>query len=556
MTSTEVCFKCSGPAVTVTPTGYPACVGDDCYPEGIWPPPGDPKQVARRIEQLLTDDDVLILRRWRATWMRWRGTHYVEEEDASVRADVYNQLEHAVYLDQNSKEPKVVKWQPTSYRVRNVLEALESGTYLASVTMPPTWILGDGPRHLVAVKNGLLNVATRELVPGSPRFFNLSSVPFDYEPSVGPPLRWLEFLNQLWPDDPEAIATLQEWFGYCLSGRTDQHKILLIVGPTRAGKGVIGRVLTSLVGRDNVAAPTLASLSTNFGLSPLIGQAIALVSDARLGGRDTYQVVERLLSISGEDTLTVDRKYREPWTGRLTTRFVILTNELPRLGDASGAIAGRFVVLMLKRSFRGQEDFGLTDTLMEELPAILNWSLDGLARLNERGRISEPESSREAVTSLQDLASPVAAFVRDRCARAFDKSVTVDAIYAAWKEWCEENGRARPGSKATFGRDLAAVDPSIRRTRPEIEVAIAGEMMKKVRVYTYEGIALSTNNDDSLGHLGRDATETAPGPSSPSKTPLFPHSENGHSGQDPLHLLEQELGATEVDPEPDSVEVF
>ena len=25
--------------------------------------------------------------------------------------------------------------------------------------------------------------------------------------------------------------------------------------------------------------------------------------------------VERLLSISGEDTITVDRKYREPWTG-------------------------------------------------------------------------------------------------------------------------------------------------------------------------------------------------------------------------------------------------
>jgi putative DNA primase/helicase len=55
-------------------------------------------------------------------------------------------------------------------------------------------------------------------------------------------------------------------------------------------------------------------------------------------------VVERLLSITGEDTLTIDRKYREPWTGRLPTRFMILTNELPRFSDSSGALASRFVV--------------------------------------------------------------------------------------------------------------------------------------------------------------------------------------------------------------------
>ena len=55
-------------------------------------------------------------------------------------------------------------------------------------------------------------------------------------------------------------------------------------------------------------------------------------------------VVERLLSVSGEDSLTIDRKYREPWTGRLPTRFVVMTNELPRLSDSSGALASRFIV--------------------------------------------------------------------------------------------------------------------------------------------------------------------------------------------------------------------
>jgi putative DNA primase/helicase len=52
-----------------------------------------------------------------------------------------------------------------------------------------------------------------------------------------------------------------------------------------------------------------------------------------------------LLSITGEDTIIIDRKFREAWTGRLQARFPILSNELPCLADASGALASRFIVL-------------------------------------------------------------------------------------------------------------------------------------------------------------------------------------------------------------------
>jgi putative DNA primase/helicase len=178
-------------------------------------------------------------------------------------------------------------------------------------------------------------------------------------------LRGLEFLDQLWPEDHEAIETLQELFGYCLTGDTRQQKLFLIVGPKRSGKGIIARVLTHLVGKGNTVAPTLAGLGTNFGLAPLIGKQVAIISDARLAGRaDQHAIAERLLSISGEDTITVDRKYREAWTARLQIRFLILSNELPWLADASGALGGRFIVLVLIHSFYGREDLGLTDRLL------------------------------------------------------------------------------------------------------------------------------------------------------------------------------------------------
>src|SRR6185369_16875577 len=134
---------------------------------------------------------------------------------------------------------------------------------------------------------------------------------------------------------------------------TSQQKILMIVGPKRAGKGTIGRILTAVLGSANVAAPTLGGLANNFGVAPLLGKPVALISDARFSGRSSEQaiVVERLLSISGEDMLTIDRKNREPLTVKLPTRFTILTNELSRLTDASAALPSRLLVLQLTRSW-------------------------------------------------------------------------------------------------------------------------------------------------------------------------------------------------------------
>ena len=85
-----------------------------------------------------------------------------------------------------------------------------------------------------------------------------------------PARRWLAFLRTLWGNDVELINCLQEMFGYLVSGDTCQQKMFLLVGPKRGGKGTIGRVLTRLLGRHNVAGPTLSTLGTNFGLQDLI----------------------------------------------------------------------------------------------------------------------------------------------------------------------------------------------------------------------------------------------------------------------------------------------
>jgi putative DNA primase/helicase len=445
----------------------------------LLPPPSLPMEVAHELvhERYTHSSGTLTLRHWRGGWWQWRGPRWDELEQRGMAAAAYRFTEHAVYPAGDKIEP----WAPNRRKIADLLDALAAVVYLAESVSMPTWLdetAYDG--LLVSTANGLLDVGTRTLLEHTPRFFNATSVPFEYDPDAPPATRWLTFLGELWPEDEDSIAALQEWFGYVISGRTDLHKILLLIGPTRAGKGVIARIQSALVGRENVAGPTLSSLNGDFGLAPLLGKSLAVVSDARLNGRNASVVVERLLSISGEDTLTVNRKYREQWTGKLPTRLMLCSNELPQLGDASTAIAGRFVPLLLTESWLGREDHELELALHAELPSVLNWALDGLERLAAADCFTRPPSADEAIVALQDLASPVAAFVRDRCVRGSEREVEVDHLYAAWRTWAEDNGHVR-STKQVFGRNLRAAVPGLR-------VAQHGRDGGRVRVYA--GVAL------------------------------------------------------------------
>jgi hypothetical protein len=80
-------------------------------------------------------------------------------------------------------------------------------------------------------------------------------------------------------NDQESIDTLQDVTGYLLEATNDLQKIFGIVGPTRSGKGTIGRVLSDLHG-DAACRPTLNDFADKFGAEALIGMSLAVMPDA------------------------------------------------------------------------------------------------------------------------------------------------------------------------------------------------------------------------------------------------------------------------------------
>ena len=350
--------------------------------------------------------------------------------------------------------------------VANVLGSLRALARLDHVQAQPAW-LGDEPAPfppgcVLPTRSALVHLETGNTIPPTPKFFSPYALEFDYQPDAPAPAEWLKFLDSIWGADSEAIGTLQEWLGYCLTPDTSQHKILLLVGPPRSGKGVIARVLRRLIGVENTVGPTLASLAESFGLEPLIGKPLAIIGDARLSAKSDRSVVtERLLSISGEDTLSCNRKNNSYWTGKLPTRLVLLTNETPWLTDSSRALAGRFLALHMTESFEGREDRALEARLAAELPGILNWAIEGWKNLQVRGQFVQPESGRVMVEELKELSSRVSTFLADACEVDPGYQEAIPHVYIAWCHWCNEQGESNPGSKRALAKELRTVLPKL-----------------------------------------------------------------------------------------------
>jgi len=431
-----------------------------------------PMDLARHfIEHRCAKGRELHLIRHAEDWYQHNGVYWEPLEDERIGAQVAKHFD-TLWTPKRDKNGDPVADEAENginVKVRNnrstvgeTLFAIKACGTLVSHN-PPCWLPnGDPAVNVMPCRNGLINVGTGEITPLVARLFCTWGLDFAYDANAPTPGAWLAFLRQLWPDDQQSIDTLQEIFGLALTADTRYHKIFMLCGPKRGGKGTIGRVLTAMLGKGNVASPTLAGLATNFGLQCLIDKPVAIISDARLSGRvDQAVVVERLLSISGEDAQTIDRKHREPITLTLPTRFLVLTNELPRLNDSSGAMASRFIILKLTESFLGREDHGLTARLLTELSGILNWSIAGLRRLEMRGRFVQPESAAEDMLELETLGSPVAAFVNECCTVAPGRTITVKGLFGAWQDWCKDAGRDHTWDRTVFARNLRAAFPGI-----------------------------------------------------------------------------------------------
>lgn len=441
---------------------------DEYHPAGaigVTEPPAKPLDVAI---DLLAQEVLPPLLYWRGTWHLYDPDHWRSATAEEIENLLYAALERATWTEYTAKGPTSRDWSPSSTRVREVMRALQSKCTLARDAEAPAWL--DGSRKsssLVPARDCLIEPKTGKVFPRSCRFFSTGFIDAEVASEHAKPKRWLRFLDQLWGDDEKSIALLQEWLGYVLAGDTRRHKGMLMIGPKRAGKGILLHIAEALVGGAQGAfGATMSSFSGDFGLELAEGRSLLTMGDLRGSGREAATAAQKMLEIIGGDSVYINRKGRQAITAPLRTRVMIATNSMPKLYDDAGVVESRFVILRLTRTFAGHEDIDLLDKLLPELGGIVQWALEGYRRLEKQGAFTTPASDAEDRLELRQNSAPITEFITDAMVPVDDTEEETPRreVWAAYLAWCLETGSAQMDQQQ-FGPALAGAGHPAHRPR-------------------------------------------------------------------------------------------
>jgi putative DNA primase/helicase len=284
----------------------------------------------------------------------------------------------------------------------------------------------------------------------TPALWAHDGVDFGFDPRALAP-RWQEFLGQIF-DDQQSRDTLEEMLGYCMTYDTKFDKGFVLCGVKRSGKTTVLNMLEKLIGSGSYIGMSFSTLRNENSFQDVIGKKTIAFPDARFRPERTFfasrdpggidpNVAEFLLNVTGRDTISLGRKYKDRWRGKLFAKVIITTNETPNLYDSSGVLPSRFITLAFKNSFYNHEDVNLQRKLMSELPGIAARSLAALRRLYGRGRFIQPESGKGIGVAMEEKIEPFSKFCHE-CLELDPADFTIsNAILSSiFAVWCERSG--------------------------------------------------------------------------------------------------------------------
>jgi len=351
----------------------------------------------------------------------------------------------------------------------------------------------------IVFRNGLLDVDTGELRPLTPDIFVTSTLPYDYDPKAQCKL-WRGFVREVFNGDQECHDLLQEWFGYNLIASNHMQSMMFLIGVRNSGKSTTVNVLRNLLGPRRCSAISAEDLFHRFGLHSLVGRYAAIISEpGQLGRYNSQHVLQKIKQITGGDTVSIDRKFKDAIDVKLFCRMTYADNFLPDFRDDSGAFLRRVNLLYFSND-RTQSEEGidrqLGRKLAAETPGIAGWALEGLRRLIERDYFTVPKSSAEHIQQIADISTPIRRIITENCNLKEDRPdevwVSVDQLYDFYRAVCEYEGEPAKEDKVQFGVKLKGHFPWLRRDQKRI-----GED----RPYVYFGIQI---RDEALKkYLGK-----------------------------------------------------
>lgn len=276
---------------------------------------------------------------------------------------------------------------------------------------------------------------------------------------------WMKFLDKIFGGDQELVKYVQRAAGYSLTGSMVEQVYFFCFGEGSNGKSVFLATLRALLGDyakqasfDTFLIQHTAKVRND--LAALAGARIITASEAEEGSRLSMQIIK---SWTGGDPITARFLFGEDFTFRPTGKIWLAANTKPVISERNHAAWRRVhLIPFLVTIPLEEQDRELESKLLEELPGILIWALEGLKEYHKIG-LQAPEAVRAATEAYRQENDSMAAFLSECCdVRKLAICKNRD-LFTAYLNYCSMTGFPAL-SQTKFSLDLAN-KPGIKSTR-------------------------------------------------------------------------------------------
>lgn len=312
------------------------------------------------------------------------------------------------------------------------------------------------PHNWIHIQNGVYDIRTGEISEPTPEYLFTDPVPHKLSGSEETPT--IDKLFSEWVT-PEKVPLLNEIAAYCLYNGYPIHRMFVLIGRGRNGKGQYRDFVVNLVGKQNRSASTLEQLiNSRFETARLYNKKICTM------GEINYTLLDRtaiLKMLSGGDPIPGEMKNKTPFEFVNTAKLLINTNSLPQTSDRTDAFYSRCIRVEFGRQFQLGRD--IIETIpQEEYDNFLTKSLRVLRELLDKGEFMNEGDIRTKEIEYERLSNPLTHFINIYYEKDENEKVAAWRLMDGYVAYCIEKGYRKPRSKNEFN-DMLKINYDVRK---------------------------------------------------------------------------------------------
>lgn len=338
---------------------------------------------------------------------------------------------------------------------------------------------GVADANLIAFANGVLNVVDESFSDFSPEYIITNKIPHNYFPDASSELLD-SVMKKLACQDEAVYSLLYQSIGYCLYRRNELRKSFFLLGEKRNGKSTFLDMVGTLLGEENTANLDLCEIGDRFRTAELTGKLANIGDDINDEWISNTAIFKKVVS---GDTVTVERKGKDPYKLRSFAKFFFSANSLPRLGRGkdSAAVLDRLVIIPFDAKFSKTDpdyDPFIKYKLRDEsvMEALIAKAVPALREVLADQEFTVCDKTKRNLEDFEKSNNPITEFFEDMDEPDY-LNEPIKTVYQTYCTWCLSNNL----------QAISAIEFQ-KQMRKQYDLIVKSVTMdgKKVRVYGRE----------------------------------------------------------------------